>query len=627
MKATYLIISLLCVINLCAQPRLTENLTFNSYRPELNLDSLEQVLLKTPKNTLAYTDLLLKYEHSHLHRHDVHSKYTQELIYLHNNESNPARKAMFNFLFGWRLISAEAQSQVISLNEAVTHFEATSDTAGIVNCYGLLVWLNYGTQKVSEPESRSKTYLRKMAMLSNKSTDLGVQSINTFYKVYYLGSSKTKKSFEEQEQELKDLISKVKARPAYLPYLNLLLNLQGVLYMREAKYQLALQTFKKIHIENKKDSFSYLLNLANIGDAYYSLGEHERAKPFYEKVISQADLTKNDLLLVYQFAYYGLGLITQQSDPKKSAKCFKNAFEANEKHSEFEHKRSISDIEAILEQKQAEKKIKTISAEKLRIEQQNLQIKLLLGFALLLLLGIGVLALRFYQLNIRLKKITRSRGKLFNIIAHDLRSPLSAYSEIAEDMAYLLKTRQHERLIGLAKHLDTNAQNLIVVLGNLFQWSLSELGIVKPKRLVVDVIETVQPTLRLYQNMAEQKKLRLTMDLPQAYELTTDPNLLLTIFRNSLDNALKYAAPQGSVAVELREDADKTLLIVRNDFSDDNPPDFTAVRQLINENKNFNYGEAGIGMGLLLVKQFADALQMPILFKTEAQQAVFELTL
>lgn len=613
--------------NILFAQKAERQINFNSYFPIANLDSLEQVLLKTPKNTLTYTDLLLKYEHSHLLMHDVHSRYTAELIMQAKKETNLGRKAMFDFLFGWSKISPEAESQIISIHKALSHFEAVSDTAGMVNAYAILVWLNSGPSGAPESALRSERYLDKMANLASKSTDLGVQVLYVFYKNGFESSSQVKESFEQREWQLQLFINKIKAAPAYFPYLKLLLNVKGVLYRKAGKNTLALKYYMSMYHQPNQQSFSYLLNLCNIGKAYNKLGKNELAKPYFEKVIAKIDINNDELLYAYQAAYVGLGKTLEKSNPVQATKYFQKAYTLGIKLQQLKDHRRFNDIQAILEQDQAEKHIKTLSAENLRIEVQNLKIKLLLGFVLLLLLGISLLAFRFYKFNIRLEKITQSRNKLFAIISHDLRSPLSAYMGMAESVNYLLKTKKFDRILELSQQMDLNAQKIDVLMTNLFQWSMAEREHIKPSLEMQDIIEDIKPTLEVYQSLAKLKNINLQITLPEQLNFLTDKNLIMTIVRNLLDNALKFCSPNGSVSISIEKSENYALLKLSNDFSSENPLHFKNIEQLINNNRKFTYGEQGMGMGLLLVKEFADSLKIKINFRTEKQKAIFELLL
>jgi signal transduction histidine kinase len=603
-------------------------ISFSSYHPVTNLDSLEALMLKTPNTTDAYTDLFLKYEHSYLQANNIHSKYSKELVNAWRKETNPGRKAMFNYLLGWVQLPGGPVSEVLSLYEALGFYEAVKDTLGMVNYYGMFISKNYGTVwKEGVSITRAKMYMQKIAAIARHSSDLGVQIRFVLNKTGYPKTLEVPESFEEQLKNTQDIIQRIKKDPAYWPYLDLFYNLEGVLYRRQKMGRLALQSFMKKKVKEQHDNLVYVLNLQNIAYSYFLMGDFKRAKANFEKLLSHEDLTNEQLLQIYEFSYQHLGIIYEKTDPAKAAAYFKKALEINTKFNKIENQKKIIDLQALMELHQKEKEIKTIAAEKKRIEEQNFKTKAMLSLVLLFAILIGLIAVRFYKLNIRLKKITRSRDKLFNILSHDLRSPLSAYLGIADTVNYLLKTKQFSRIIDLSQQMDINAQKLDVFMTNLFQWSMAELEEIKPSFVNLNLKDVLTPTLGLYKSIAEFKQLGLHIDLPEVLYCQIDRNLFSTIIRNLLDNAIKYCSPNGTVSVVVEKSANKTILKVSNNFSIDPMPDFATLYQLINKNKNFTYGEQGMGLGLLLVKEFTDALRLKINFRTEKEVAIFEIEL
>jgi signal transduction histidine kinase len=626
-KSLLYIILAIGITNYLFAQKPVQNPTFNFYLPVANLDSLEGRMLKYPKNTINYIDLLLKYEHSYLVRHDIHSKYYYDLLRLNKVIENPARKAMVNFLIGWQSVKEDPGNQISYLSNALNHFEAVGDTAGMANCYGLMIWLSSSILPKFESNFWSKKYMKKLDDLADNSSDLGVQSIHFFYSNDFVGNVKKRNSYEQTVRELKQLISKVQQSPAYKAYLNSLYNIENIIHSREKKYRLALNSNEKIEIEKLPDSYTYILKSLNLGYCYYKLEEFERASYFYKIVVDKANLENTDLIELYGLAFEKLGVINQKNDPVKAIDYFKKSIKFTKRYKELEIIKKNSESIALIDLTHKEKTIRAITTEKLHIERQNQQIKLLLGFGILLLLVISLLVLRFYQINIRLKNITRSRDKLFTIISHDLRSPLGAYMGMAETVNFLLKTKKYKRLLQMSQQMDLNAQKLNLIMSNLFRWSMAELENIKPSLLNHNLEVAISPTLEVYRSIATLKQLNFQIDLPEHLNISTDRNLFVTIISNLLDNAIKFCSPSGTVSLHIEKLEHNTRLNLSNDFSLESNPDFMPIEQLINHNKTFTYGERGMGLGLLLVKEFADALHLPINFKTENQKAIFEIDL
>jgi hypothetical protein len=163
-----------------------KNLTFKSYFPVSNIDSLETLMLKTPKSSPKYIDLLLKYENSYLFMNNVRSKYIYEIIDQYKNVRDPERKAMCKYIIGWKVIPRYTTNQYVLINQALNYYKTTNDTLGIVNCYRVLILFNnniFGNVKGSF--NSSITFMREIKNYATNSSDIAVKYIYSIYSVDY----------------------------------------------------------------------------------------------------------------------------------------------------------------------------------------------------------------------------------------------------------------------------------------------------------------------------------------------------------------------------------------------------------------------------------------------------------
>jgi signal transduction histidine kinase len=591
------------------------------FRPVLNSSLLKKELRFFLKNTDTYIDHQQESKNS---QQLILEMYSNQLINLYEKRINIGNRGLFIFLYGNGLISKEALSQSIFLEKVQRYYKAENETNGLEKSRSLyLTFLNNDIVGMSKSSRRFGVFVGKIANLLSKASFPTMKCDNLLYKNDNLENLKAEESFEERDRQVKWLVNQLNDSPTYFPFLNFLVKLQVIFYLKEGKYQLALQTYFKIKIKDNHNSFSYLLNPINIGDAYQKLGSIERLKLFFKEVIFGADLNNNELSRVYQLANFGLGSPTQKSYLEKVVEYFKDDDNEKVKQQKSPNESRIDKLFAIFETMEDEEPIKNLSVQNQHIEKQNFHIKLLFVFSTLSMF----LAIYYFLLSNRLKKNLIGYGKLFAIIAHDLRSPLNAYMGLASEISFLIKNKRFDRLVKISNQIDYNAQRINLLLNNLFNWSKVELEISNPKWLTVDIIPSLNCTLEIYRNIAENKPVSMVIDLPESYLLTTDTNLFLTIIRNLVDNAIKNCGHLGTVSVVLVKENGKSVLKISNDFSQDNPPDFSAVLQIINDRKTYSYGENGIGMGLLLVKEFASKLHLPIHFIKDNKKVTFEIYL
>ncbi len=131
-------------------------------------------------------------------------------------------------------------------------------------------------------------------------------------------------------------------------------------------------------------------------------------------------------------------------------------------------------------------------------------------------------------------------------IAHDLRTPLSRLRARLE--VTLLERPDAARYAEALRETIAEADRLLVTFNALLSIAEAEAGSRRDAWAVVDLAEIVRTVGELYEPVAEEKDLRLTVETDRELPVRGDRHLLSQALANLLDNALKYT-PAGSVAL------------------------------------------------------------------------------
>ncbi len=173
------------------------------------------------------------------------------------------------------------------------------------------------------------------------------------------------------------------------------------------------------------------------------------------------------------------------------------------------------------------------------------------------------------------------RNRLFSIISHDLRGPVSGNRLLARQLleqADKLDAAQLKEALGL---LSKSADNTSSLLENLLLWSLDQEGMLKPVMRDEDLAglaaEAIEPL---------RKGCTVEVDIPTGLSVRTDRNMLLTCLRNLLDNAVKVTPAGGKVVLRARGPVPRT-----------HGPQITIT----DEGPGLQEGKTGWGHGLGLV--------------------------
>jgi len=159
--------------------------------------------------------------------------------------------------------------------------------------------------------------------------------------------------------------------------------------------------------------------------------------------------------------------------------------------------------------------------------------------------------------NEELHELVATKDRFFSIIAHDLKDPHNAilgFSEILSGSYDILSDQDRKNYI---VNILRSSQNLSRLLRNLLEWANSQTGRMIYKPEIIDISAVVQETIDLLVYQAKIKQIRLIPDLCSSSEVFADSNMVRTILRNLVSNAIKYTHRNGFVKINTTTMADK----------------------------------------------------------------------
>lgn len=188
-------------------------------------------------------------------------------------------------------------------------------------------------------------------------------------------------------------------------------------------------------------------------------------------------------------------------------------------------------------------------------------------------------------------------------IAHDLRSPISRLRSRIE-LALMQQPQDAGATRELLQQTVQDIDHVLAMFNALLTIAVAESGAPREHFAEVDLAAIAAEAVETYEPAAEEKGLRLSLDARDGVRLRGEPHLLAQALANLLDNAVKYVASPGRIAVRVAGDGARAVLEV----ADDGPGLPDAFRQRAFE--RFSRVEAsrttpGSGLGLSLVRAVA----------------------
>jgi len=242
-------------------------------------------------------------------------------------------------------------------------------------------------------------------------------------------------------------------------------------------------------------------------------------------------------------------------------------------------------------------------------QKENRQILAIgLGIVVLLTLGLLINVYQAYQkrkrLSQKLEALNATKDKFFSIVSHDLRGPISAFNGVGKIIKRLLQQKSFRDLEEMTNLIDESANSLSKLLDNLLNWALQQQGQVPYNPASIDVNQTIQTTLEIFESTARAKEITLSNEVGHPLFIIADKDTLMTIFRNLVGNALKFTESGGRIWLSA-EVKDSQVQVSVHDTGIGMSEEQIGKLFTMSEGRSYGTeGESGLGVGLQLVHEF-----------------------
>lgn len=206
-----------------------------------------------------------------------------------------------------------------------------------------------------------------------------------------------------------------------------------------------------------------------------------------------------------------------------------------------------------------------------------------------------------------LHKTIEARDKLYSIIAHDLRSPIGSIRMIMNALSLNVeKEHLEEDMYELMMMGNRLADETFVLLDNLLKWTKSQTGRLNTVfQDDVDILPLIKGEVELLEVVSELKNISISLEGNTAAKARIDQDMIKTVLRNLVSNAVKFSHPGASVLVQVEEKGGRVIVSVIDKGEGISEAD---QNKLFKSDSHFtSFGtenEEGSGLGLLLCKEF-----------------------
>ncbi|MEA3446716.1 MAG: HAMP domain-containing sensor histidine kinase [Bacteroidota bacterium] len=217
-----------------------------------------------------------------------------------------------------------------------------------------------------------------------------------------------------------------------------------------------------------------------------------------------------------------------------------------------------------------------------------------------------------------LQKLNTTKDKFFNIIAHDMKSPFQALIGLSELLSTQASEYTLQEIQNISKMINKSAESGFVLLENLLQWARSQTNSIKYEPENINLIELIDNNIFSQNNIAVNKQIEIIVNRDQDICVFADYNMISTVLRNLISNAIKFTNIEGQIIISAHENSHNVYVSVKDNgvgIHDDILNNLFKLDKLQTTLGTAN--EKGTGLGLVLCKEFIEANKGSIKISTE----------
>jgi two-component system, sensor histidine kinase and response regulator len=414
-------------------------------------------------------------------------------------------------------------------------------------------------------------------------------------------------------------------------------------------YNLGMLRLQQGELETARDFFTEGLNLSrehNVMEGLFynafGLGQLEKESGNFTRALdwlnnaydSARDLSSTQLISrvleeVYEL-YRQFGQISLALETLESLKIHDDSVRT------LERERSRAEYEALLESRRQEEVNRVLLARQAE-QEARIQLQQGLGISTLILLAI-VLAVTFIlyrnnryrdQMNRELKERNREisskneeldrlnniKNKMFAVVAHDLRGPLSSL----QSLLYLL--REHDlskdELDEITNSLEQSLHDNATTMENLLAWAKSQMSGINVNYRMFKLRVGAEAVISQVKFQAEQKEIEILNEIEADQEIYADYDMIKLIMRNIISNAVKFCKAGDQITIKAIKDHAFTTICIKDSGRGIREEDKSRIFNDENFTREGTKNEQGSGLGLALCKEFVKKHGGRIWFESE----------
>jgi PAS domain S-box-containing protein len=218
-----------------------------------------------------------------------------------------------------------------------------------------------------------------------------------------------------------------------------------------------------------------------------------------------------------------------------------------------------------------------------------------------------------------MRELNATKDKFFSIIAHDLKGPFNAILGFSELLSESYDDFDEEEKKKFIHNIKIASDSTFKLLENLLDWSRLQTGKINPIPEIIDLSLLTLENISVLKSMADSKKIKLFSSIQYNTRAYADANMVKTVLRNLVSNAIKFTHPGGEVKIQATENGNMAEVCISDNgvgIEEERIGLLFHIDEKLSTSGTAN--ETGTGLGLLLCKEMIERQGGHIWVESEA---------
>lgn len=207
----------------------------------------------------------------------------------------------------------------------------------------------------------------------------------------------------------------------------------------------------------------------------------------------------------------------------------------------------------------------------------------------------------------RLLQLNADKDIFIQILGHDLKNPFNNLLGISELLTKNIRNYHIDKIENFVNGINISARNAHNLLEDLLQWARSQQGSIVFKPLELSLADTCKNVLEVLRPSADAKNIVINCLAEDHLNVFADADMLKTVLRNLVSNAIKFTNNGGSININAELDSENVTISVSDNGVGIPPENLTKLFDITEVlTTKGTEKESGTGLGLLLCKEFVE---------------------